>query len=138
VKRQLKIVNGEISYLSDADDQSYGAWCPVSYDCYHRFKEGETLVVGEELEAKIKELEQAQPKWISVEDELPEPETPVLAMVNGYDGILTLERRWEICDPFEEAYFKDFLYWDWIDNDGQQLDELVSHWMPRPPQPEVK
>ena len=106
------------------------------YACGESYVENSDRIF--ELEAKIKELEQAQPKWISVEDELPEPETPVLAMVNGYDGILTLERRWEICDPFEEAYFKDFLYWDWIDNDGQQLDELVSHWMPRPPQPEVK
>lgn len=73
--------------------------------------------------------------WISVNDRLPEPETPVLAIVNGYDGILTVERRWETCNPYIEGYFEDFLYWDWVDNDGQDLEGLITHWMPLPEAP---
>lgn len=38
----LKVLNGEICYLSKADDQSYGMWCPVvpDKDCEHGFKNG--------------------------------------------------------------------------------------------------
>ena len=28
----LKVVNGEICYRSDADDQSFGMWCPYELD----------------------------------------------------------------------------------------------------------
>lgn len=36
----LKVHQGEICYKSQADDQSYGMWCPVNYDTEHFFKEG--------------------------------------------------------------------------------------------------
>jgi hypothetical protein len=88
------------------------------------------------LKERIKELENER-KWISVEDRLPDPEVPVLGIVNGFDGILTLERRWEICDPYSESYYKDFLYWDWTDNDGQDFEGLVTHWMPLLELPEL-
>ena len=88
----------------------------------------------QEQAKRIAELEAAN-QWISVEDKLPEPEIPVLAIVNGFDGILTLERRWEICNPHIECYFPDFLYWDWIDNDGQYFEDRVTHWMPLPEPP---
>lgn len=73
--------------------------------------------------------------WISVKDRLPDPEVAVLAIVRGFDGVLTLERRWEICNPMVEPYFEDFLYWDWIDNDGQDLGGRVAYWMPLPEPP---
>lgn len=41
--RKLKVVNGEIAYLSDANDQTYGMWCPVSYDTMHNVPEGSTF-----------------------------------------------------------------------------------------------
>jgi hypothetical protein len=34
-----------------------------------------------------------------------------------------------------ESDFEDFLYWDWVDNDGQDLEDLVTHWMPLPEPP---
>lgn len=74
-------------------------------------------------------------EWIDVNDDLPEPETMVLGLVNGFDGILTIELRWERCDPFNESYFKDFLYWDWVDNDGQDFEGLVTHWAKMPELP---
>jgi hypothetical protein len=36
----LKVYQGEICYKSQADDQSYGMWCPVNFDTAHTFKEG--------------------------------------------------------------------------------------------------
>lgn len=36
----LKVNKGEICYLSNEDDQSYGMWCPVNYDTQHGFLEG--------------------------------------------------------------------------------------------------
>jgi hypothetical protein len=75
------------------------------------------------------------PEWISVDERLPEEETPVLAIVDGYDGLLTVERRWERCDQMTEPYYKDFLYWDWVDNDGQDLEGKVRFWMRLPEMP---
>jgi hypothetical protein len=68
------------------------------------------------------------PEWVSVDERLPEAETPVLAIVDGYDGLLTVELRWERCDY-------DFLYWDWVDNDGQDLEGRVRFWMRLPEMP---
>ena len=34
-------------------------------------------------------------EWISVEDRLPEPEVPVLALVHGLDDPIVLVRFWE-------------------------------------------
>jgi hypothetical protein len=75
------------------------------------------------------------PEWVSTDERLPEADTPVLAIVDGYDGLLTVERRWERCDQMTEPYYKDFLYWDWVDNDGQDLEDRVRFWMrlPEPP-----
>jgi len=36
----LKVHHGEICYKSQADNQSYGMWCPVNFDTEHTFKEG--------------------------------------------------------------------------------------------------
>ena len=36
----LMVVNGEISYKSTDDDQSFGMWCPVNYDSRHSFPDG--------------------------------------------------------------------------------------------------
>jgi hypothetical protein len=75
--------------------------------------------------------------WNDAEEVLPSPEEQVIAIVDGYDGLLTLERRWEICYEHIEPYFKDFLYWDWVDNDGQDLEGRVRYWMYRSDLPEV-
>ena len=39
-KVALRVINGEICYKSNADDQSYGMWCPVMYDSEHCFPNG--------------------------------------------------------------------------------------------------
>lgn len=70
--------------------------------------------------------------WVSVEDNLPDPETPVLALVHGLSYPIVLERRWERCNPMIESYYADFLYWDDPNNDGQDFEDRVSAWMPIP------
>lgn len=49
----LQIVHGEICYRSEEDDQSFGMWCPVSYDTPHNFNEGEYLIP----ESRLRDLE---------------------------------------------------------------------------------
>lgn len=36
----LKVYKGDICYKSKADDQSYGMWCPVSYEYQHGLPDG--------------------------------------------------------------------------------------------------
>jgi hypothetical protein len=74
--------------------------------------------------------------WIFTANKTPEPETPVLACVHGMDSPVVLEMRWESCDPFQEGYFKDFLYWDDPSNDGQDYEDRVFAWMTIPDMPD--
>lgn len=77
-------------------------------------------------------------EWISTKDRLPETETPVLAIVSTLEAPVVLELRWEICNTMIESYFKDFVYWDDPNNDGQDYADNVTHWMPLPKIPESK
>lgn len=58
--KKLKVVNGEISYLSDEDDQTYGMWCPVSYDTYHGLKDGTVFVIENNLKALHERIAELQ------------------------------------------------------------------------------
>ena len=58
----LKVSKGEICYLSNEDDQSYGMWCPINYDTNHGFPEGTKFythpaktLTDEEIESWITE-----------------------------------------------------------------------------------
>ena len=71
-------------------------------------------------------------KWVSVELNLPEIETPVLACVRGIDHPVVLEVRVEHCNPMIEGYHEDFKYWDDPINDGQDYGDTVYCWQPLP------
>lgn len=73
--------------------------------------------------------------WRCALSDPPPPDTLVIACVNGINGLIILERRWECCNPFEESYFADFLYWDDPNNDGQDYQDMVVAWheLPEPP-----
>ena len=73
-------------------------------------------------------FEAAQPKWISVEERLPEFETLVLVAVNG---------KWESF-TFVNALQMATLYKDegWIIEGFEEWDKpVVTHWMPAPDMP---
>lgn len=72
--------------------------------------------------------------WISVEDRLPEPKTPVLIVLNG--SIRVGELVWEHPE-FEDSY-KSFTYWDCPFDDGKMWEWFqISHWMPIPELPQL-
>ena len=78
--------------------------------------------------AYIQQLEAAQPKWISVEERLPEFEKLVLVAVNG---------KWKTF-TFVNALQMATLYKDegWIIEGFEEWDKPeVTHWMPAPEMP---
>jgi hypothetical protein len=70
--------------------------------------------------------------WISVEERLPEDETPVLIYRNGAAQVGEL--RWE--SPGWEDTFHPYRYWDDPHDDGQDWEwHSITHWMPLPAAP---
>lgn len=69
-------------------------------------------------------------KWISVAEELPEIDTPVLVCVKGLDYPIVAEMRMETCNPMIEPFFKDYKYWVEIYNESPDVDDKIYAWMP--------
>ena len=78
------------------------------------------------LRDRIKELEQAQPKWISVKDRLPNNDKPERFLVLAHD--ITGEWR-EVATHFGG---------DWFFDNEKDYPAIITHWMPPPKPPEVK
>lgn len=73
-----------------------------------------------------------------IDGDLPPAETPVLTCVHGVDAPVVLELRWEICNPYIEAFFEDFLYWDDPTNEGRDYEGLVVCWTELPDMPTME
>jgi len=72
-------------------------------------------------------------KWISVEDELPKDETPVIVWFRGREQRIA-ELGWEY--PSYEETWNKYEYWDCPYNDGQDWGwDDITHWMPLPDPP---
>ena len=74
-----------------------------------------------ELTEKVAQLEAAQPKWISVEERLPEND-------DNYVAFTSDKNEAEIA-----TYYGDG---EWLTRDLTNLTRLVTHWMPLPSMPE--
>lgn len=71
--------------------------------------------------------------WISCSNRMPEPETPVLILLNGIINIG--EIRWDT--PTHEETYTAFKYWDSPFIDGQPWEVYdITNWMPLPTPPE--
>ena len=70
--------------------------------------------------AYIQQLEAAQPKWISVEERLPDEIARVLVYIDGYYTVSELHNLW------------GGMVWDYMGIDGRP-----THWMPLPEPPKV-
>ncbi len=118
------------------------------------------------IEAQAKEIEKLRaqlPRWIPVEERLPEPETDILAVCNrnGYifvvpaiyeDGkMLTQDSKWNWCEIYAYGLYNEaeddyYVPEGWWENRQFNPDDVynnlvdcpVTHWMPLPKAPEVK
>ena len=97
--------------------------CREWYVAFRYMGKGEEKCVLELIDAAdtIEALEAAQPKWISVEEKLPENDDNYLVFT--YD-----KNEAEIA-----TYYGDG---EWLTHDLTNLTRLVSHWMPLPSMPE--
>lgn len=115
------------------------------------------------LQKEIEKLRGQLPRWIPVEERLPEPETDVLAVCNrnGYifvvpaiyeDGtMLTQNSKWNWCDIYAYGLYSEkaddyYVPSGWWENRQFNPDDVynnlvdcpVTHWAPLPEPPEVK
>ena len=90
-----------------------------------------------ELTEMVEQLEEAQPKWISVEERLPEPNTTVLLIAHGWEPQLVYigklkkvesEKSWltGLVSKASEWMVYGFSYFK---------EPIVTHWMPLPEPP---
>ncbi len=64
-------------------------------------------------------------KWISVEDRLPSETSDVVGCIEGPDGKYIEQITCFICPKF--------VIWETLD--GEDVEGLVTHWMPMPEPP---
>ena len=91
-----------------------------------------------ELTEKVAQLEAAQPKWISVEERLPELNTTVLLIAHGWESQLVYIGKLEKVES-EESWLTGLVSKasEWTVYGFSYLREpIVTHWMPLPSMPE--
>ena len=113
--------------------------CRELYVAFRNIGKGEEKCVLELLDAAdtIEELEAAQPKWISVEERLPEPNTTVLLIAHGWESQLVYIGKLEKVES-EKSWLTGLVSKasEWTVYGFSYLHEpLVTHWMPIPQMP---
>lgn len=91
-----------------------------------------------ELTEMVARLEAAQPKWISVEERLPEPNTTVLLIAHGWEPQLVYIGKLEKVES-EKSWLTGLVSKasEWTVYGFSYLKEpIVTHWMPLPSMPE--
>lgn len=91
-----------------------------------------------ELTEKVAQLEAVQPKWISVEDRLPEPNTTVLLIAHGWEPQLVYIGKLEKVES-EKSWLTGLVSKasEWTVYGFSYLKEpIVTYWMPLTSMPE--
>lgn len=86
----------------------------------------------------LEQLEAAQPKWISVEERLPEPHTDVLLIAYGWESRLVYIGKLQRLES-EKSWLTGIVSKasEWTVYGFSYLKEpIVTHWMPLPSMPE--
>lgn len=114
--------------------------CREWYVAFRNKGKGEEKCVLELLDAAdtIEALEAAQPKWISVEERLPEPNTTVLLIAHGWEPQLVYIGELKKVES-EKSWLTGLVSKasEWTVYGFSYLKEpIVTHWMPLPSMPE--
>lgn len=114
--------------------------CREWYVAFRNMGKGEEKCVLELLDVvdTIEALKAAQPKWISVEERLPEPNTTVLLIAHGWEPQLVYIGKLEKVES-EKSWFTGLVSKasEWTVYGFSYLKEpIVTHWMPLPSMPE--
>lgn len=111
------LIEEEVLYMKPITDVDGGHWIPVNEDALH------------ELVAKYKQLRDAVPKWIGVEEKLPRKDQSVYILIRGrvsYPAKFYSEE-----EKLFAAFTGDGFFMVGCDRDGG-----VTHWAPLPKAPE--
>lgn len=141
IKKALRICSGKLLDYCDACN-----YCNWSSDCACNSRMcADALDYIQQLEnhigelaEKVAQLEEAQPKWISVEDRLPEPNTTVLLIAHGWEPQLVYIGKLEKVES-EKSWLTGLVSKasEWTVYGFSYLKEpIVTHWMPLPSMPE--
>ena len=91
-----------------------------------------------ELTEKVSQFETAHPKWISVEDRLPEPNTTVLLIAHGWEHQLVYSgelKKVESVKSWLTGLVSKASEWT-VYGFSYLKEPIVTHWMPLPSMPE--
>lgn len=141
IKKALRICSGKLLDYCDACN-----YCNWSSDCACNSRMcADALDYIQQLEnhigeltEKVAQLEEAQPKWISVEERLPEPNTTVLLIAHGWEPQLVYIGKLEKVES-EKSWLTGLVSKasEWTVYGFSYLKEpIVTHWIPLPSMPE--
>lgn len=141
IKKALRICSGKLLDYCDACN-----YCNWSSDCACNSRMcADALDYIQQLEnhigeltEKVAQLEEAQPKWISVEERLPEPNTTVLLIAHGWESQLVYIGKLEKVES-EKSWLTGLVSKasEWTVYGFSYLKEpIVTHWMPLTSMPE--
>lgn len=125
--RRIKVETGSLMCLGCGFEHSCGVrGCRLLREAADAMENSETHIMA--LQRAIEDLRARLPRWIPVEERLPEDCADVLALVTGLYGKCSFERAPMLCAWFgKDGWFcNEYPNWD---NPG------VTHWMPLPEGP---
>lgn len=115
----------EVLAMKPIRDVDHGEWIPVNADALR------------ELVAKYKQLCDAVPKWISVEERTPPEDTEVLVYatekIEGFGSVIAICEYGETTSVFgnKTGRYDWSTPWEYF-----HVDYKITHWMPLPEPPE--